>query len=65
MQSLNVEFTDDEHTQLRAAAEREGVSLRSYVHDAAVDRSSAHGQRVSDAARHSAEWSAELNRRLR
>lgn len=65
MPSLNIEFTDAEHAQLKAAAEREGKALKPYVHDAAVDRSSNYRRRIEDLAREGAEWSAELNRRLK
>ncbi|MGV9827645.1 MULTISPECIES: antitoxin Phd [unclassified Gordonia (in: high G+C Gram-positive bacteria)] len=65
MPSLNIEFTDAEHAQLKAAAEREGTSLKAFVHNAVIDRSSNYRQRVEDLAREGAEWSAELNRRLK
>ena len=65
MPSLNIEFTDEEHAQLKAAAEREGTSLKAYVHHAVVDRSSNYRLRVEELARQGAEWSAELNRRLK
>ncbi|MXP22012.1 antitoxin Phd [Gordonia sp. HNM0687] len=65
MPSLNIEFTDEEHAGIKAAAEREGVSLKPFVHDAAVERASDHRRRVLDAARRSAAWSAELNDRLK
>lgn len=64
MPSLNIEFTEEEHAQLKAAAEQQGVSLKPYVHDAAVDRSSNYRQRIEELAREGAQWSAELNRRL-
>jgi uncharacterized protein (DUF1778 family) len=49
---------------VRAAAERSGQSLRSFVHGAAIATASEHEHRVAEAARLVAEWSAELNRRL-
>ncbi|QIG58796.1 antitoxin [Gordonia phage DatBoi] len=65
MPSLNVEFTDEEHAQIKAAAESAGVSLKPFVHDAAVDRSSEHRRRVLEASKSVAAWSSELNERLR
>ncbi|MGI6797741.1 antitoxin Phd [Gordonia sihwensis] len=65
MPSLNIEFDGAEHARLKDAAEREGVSLKAFVHDAAVERSSDYRQRVEELAREGAAWSAELNRRLK
>lgn len=64
MPSLNITFTDEEHTALKAAAERRGVSLKTCVHDAAIAAVSEHKHRVLEAARIVADKSAELNRRL-
>lgn len=65
MPSLNIEFTEEEHAQIKAAAESAGVSLKPFVHDAAVDRASEHRRRVLEAAKSVASWSSELNERLR
>ena len=36
MPSLNITFTDEEQKELRAAAERESVSLKTFAHDAVI-----------------------------
>jgi uncharacterized protein (DUF1778 family) len=64
MPALNVTFTDEEMEQLRAAAANGDVSLRTFVHQAALDAASDHKRRVREGARIVAERSAELNRRL-
>lgn len=64
MPSLSVSFTDDELDQLHAAAADDDVSLRSFVHRAAVEAASQRKRRIAEAARTVAERSAELNRRL-
>ncbi|KUI09975.1 antitoxin Phd [Mycolicibacterium acapulense] len=50
--------------QLRTAASAGELSLRAFVHRAALDAASDHKRRVRDGARIVAERSAELNRRL-
>ncbi|QFS89956.1 Antitoxin Phd [Mycobacterium sp. THAF192] len=62
--ALNVNFTDEEMEQLRTAAASGELSLRAFVHRAALDAASDHKRRVRAAARIVAERSAELNRRL-
>lgn len=64
MPALNVNFTDEEMEQLRTAAASGELSLRAFVHRAALDAASDHKRRVRVAARIVAERSAELNRRL-
>lgn len=64
MPSLNIEFSDEELDKVRAAAATDELSLRKFVHRAALDAASDHKRRVADAARIVAERSAELNRRL-
>lgn len=64
MPSLNIAFTDAEMHQLRSAAAGDEVSLRTFVHRAALDAASDHKRRVLEAARIVTERSAELNRRL-
>ena len=64
MPALNVTFTDEEMEQLRAAAANGDVSLRAFIHRAALDAASDHKRRVREGARMVAERSAELNRRL-
>ncbi len=51
MPALNVTFTDDEMEQLRAAAANGGVSLRTFVHQAALDAASDHKRQVREWAR--------------
>jgi hypothetical protein len=62
--ALDVPFSGHELAAVRAAAERSGQSLRSFVHGAAIAAASEHEHRVAEAARAVAERSAELNRRL-
>ncbi|OBB45448.1 antitoxin Phd [Mycobacterium sp. 852002-51961_SCH5331710] len=64
MPALNVNFSDEEMEQLRTAATAAELSLRAFVHRAAIDAASDHKRRVHEAARIVAERSAELNRRL-
>ncbi|MGV0794339.1 antitoxin Phd [Mycolicibacterium sp. XJ1819] len=64
MPALNVSFSDDEMEQLRKAAAEGDLSLRAFVHRAALDAASDHKRRVREGARIIAERSAELNRRL-
>ncbi|MCK5754362.1 MAG: antitoxin Phd [Mycobacterium sp.] len=64
MPALNVNFTDEEMEQLRTAAASGELSLRAFVHRAALDAASDHKRWVRAAARIVAERSAELNRRL-
>ncbi len=64
MPALNVSFSDEEMEQLRTAAADVGLSLRAFVHRAALDAASDHKRRVREGARIVAERSAELNRRL-
>ena len=64
MPAMNVTFTDEEMEQLRAAAANGDVSLRSFVHRAALAAASEHKRRVREGARIVADRSAELNRRL-
>lgn len=62
--SLNITFTDAELEQVRAAAADDEMSLRSFVHAAAIERASQHKRRVAEAAKIVAQRSAELNKRL-
>ncbi len=62
MPALNVTLTDEELDRLRAAAEREGTSLKRYAHDAVVAASQTNG--IADVAARVAEKSRELNERL-
>lgn len=64
MPSLNIPFTNEELEHLRVAAATDDVSLRSFVHRAALEAASDHKRQVQEAARIVAERSAELNRRL-
>lgn len=62
MPGLSLTFTDEELDRLRAAAAREGVSLKSYAHDAVVAVASTN--RIADVAASVAARSKELNERL-
>ncbi|MGV0646332.1 antitoxin Phd [Mycolicibacterium sp. XJ2546] len=64
MPALNVSFSDEEMEQLRTAAADGDLSLRAFVHRAALDAASDHKRRVREGARIVAERSAALNRRL-
>lgn len=64
MPSLNIDFSDEELDKVRAAAANDDLSLRKFVHRAALDAASDHKRRVAEAARIVAERSVELNRRL-
>lgn len=64
MPALNVEFTEDEMADLRAAAEREGRSLRAVAHDAVVGTVSSRKHLVEESAARVARISAGLNERL-
>lgn len=62
MPALNVEFTEEEMTQLRHAAGREAKSLRAMAHDAVLTE--LRRRKVTAAATRVATLSAELNTRL-
>lgn len=64
MTALSVSFTDDEMVELRAAAEREGRSLKAVAHDAVVSVVASRKHRVAEASARVASISAELNERL-
>lgn len=64
MPSLNIIFTDEEHRELREAAERENVSLKTFAHDAIAAAASSRKRQFSEASKRVATVSAELNRRL-
>ena len=64
MPSLNITFTDEEQRELREAAERENVSLKTFVHDAVIAAASSRKLQVAEVANRVATVSAELNRRL-
>lgn len=64
MPALNLSFTDEEMEDLRAAAEREGTSLKALAHAAVMDRVSSRKAQVADAAARVASVSAELLDRL-
>lgn len=48
MPAVNVTFSDEEMEQLRTAAANSGVSLRTFVHQAALDAASDDKRRVRD-----------------
>ncbi|WP_082763762.1 hypothetical protein [Frondihabitans sp. PAMC 28766] len=62
MPSLNISFSDDELNEIRNAAT--DLSLKSYVHDAALASARSRKDLVAQLARQIAETSAELNARL-
>ncbi len=64
MPALNLQFTDEEMADLRAAAEREGTSLKALVHDVVVTAVSSRKHLVEQAAARVAAISSELNERL-
>lgn len=64
MPALNLEFTDEEMTELRAAAEREGRSLKGLAHDAVLRSVSSRKHLVEEASARIARVSAGLNERL-
>ena len=51
MPALNIDFTDDEMTLVRARAAEQGVSLRRHVHDTTIeaDRNDSETNRVMEA----------------
>jgi len=64
MPALNLQFSEEEMQDLRAAAEREGTSLKNLAHDAVVTAISSRKHLVEAAAERVAKISAELNERL-
>ncbi|MFT4044408.1 MAG: DUF1778 domain-containing protein [Gordonia sp. (in: high G+C Gram-positive bacteria)] len=64
MPALNISFTDEEHRLLAEAAAKSGQSLKSFVHDAAMDRSHDYRERVIAMSAQIASWSSALNERL-
>ncbi|BDZ52366.1 hypothetical protein GCM10025867_46070 (plasmid) [Frondihabitans sucicola] len=62
MPSLNVTFTDDELEEIRQAAT--DTSLKTYVHDSALNAARTRKALVAQLARQVAEKSAVLNERL-
>ncbi len=64
MPALNLQFTDEEMADVRAAAEREGKSLKALVHDVVVSSVSSRKHLVEQASERVAAISAELNDRL-
>ncbi|WP_020670602.1 hypothetical protein [Amycolatopsis nigrescens] len=64
MTALNLQFTDEEMADLRAAAEREGKSLKAVAHHAVVTAVSSRKHLVEQAAARIALISGELNERL-
>ncbi|RVW03222.1 hypothetical protein [Rhodococcus spongiicola] len=64
MPALNITFTDEEHRALREAAERENVSLRTFVHDAVVEAARSRKHVRDEILARINDKSAELHRRL-
>ena len=51
MPSLNITFTDEEQQELRNAAERESVSLKTFAHDAVIAAASSRKHQVAEASK--------------
>lgn len=64
MPALNLSFSEEEMNELRAAAEREGSSLKALAHDAVMARVSSRKRQVDEAAARVAGVSADLLDRL-
>ncbi|MGW2063766.1 Arc family DNA-binding protein [Streptomyces sp. NBC_01544] len=64
MAGLNLRFTQEELDALRARAESEGRSMRSFAHDAVITAVNEHSLLFNEAADHVLKVSEELNRRL-
>lgn len=64
MPSLNITFTDEEQTLLREAAEKEGVSLKTFAHHAVVEAASSRKKMRDQLLADIFAKSAELNDRL-
>jgi prephenate dehydrogenase len=64
MSALNLQFSDEEMADLRAAAEREEKSLKAVAHDAVVAVVSSRKHLVEQASARVARISEELNERL-
>lgn len=64
MPSLNITFTDEELTLLREAAEKEGVSLKTFAHRAVVEAASSRKKMRDQLLEDIFAKSAELNERL-
>ena len=62
MPALNITFTDEEMSQIRAATAEEETSMKSFAHDAVL--AEVHRRKVTAAAVRAARISAGLNKRL-
>lgn len=64
MPSLNITFSDEEQKELREAAERESVSLKTFAHDAVIAAASRRKRLRESLLDDIFVKSAELNKRL-
>ncbi|MFD6895327.1 DUF1778 domain-containing protein [Rhodococcus sp. NPDC060086] len=64
MPALNIQFTEDEQSLIREAAEREGVSLKAFVRNVALDAASSRKHLRDALLTDIFDKSAELNDRL-
>ena len=64
MPGLNIQFTDDEQALIRDAADREGISLKAFVHNASLDAASSRKHLRDELLADIFDKSAELNDRL-
>ena len=64
MPALNIQFTDDELSRVRTAANRNGQALKPFAHDAILAAADSRAARVAEAFEYVTARSAELNRRL-
>lgn len=64
MPALNITFSDEELAQLRLSATDQDVSLKTFVHDAALAAASDRKRLIAQLAHEVAAASAELNERL-
>ena len=61
---FTIAFTDEEQVLIRAAADRAGVSLEMFVHNAALDAAGSRKRRRNELLADIFDKSAELNARL-
>lgn len=64
MPALNIDFSDEELTLVRAAASDSGASMRAFAKQAILDKAHDREGRVRALAQQIAERSGELNQRL-
>jgi uncharacterized protein (DUF1778 family) len=62
MPALNISFTEDEMTTIRAAAAKEDASMRNFAHDAVL--AEARRQRIAEATARAVRNNLGLSKRL-